>query len=436
MSSVTFANADAIVHKVRVLASSQLGLRLDQVRPESRLIEDLNCDSLDFVELVMEIEEEFGISLPSNSDDPIYKAVFTRRPFRIADIAELVVHQLQIQSAAEPIDWLAAESPSSTRCVPFTQAGVLLDPGSDVPLLEPVGLNECGVAAFRRRTDGMRCVMIPGAKCDIGQDGGLSDERPSHSVWISPFVIDCEPVSVLAYCRFLNRIGMRDPLVLQEWFVTSDDDHRKEHVPLACVDGVWQPRTQEAIAWPMIMVSWYGANAYSRWANRVEWRDYRQIHLFAPGRSTLPSEAQWEYAARGSLYREYPWGAASPTPALAQFGLHRRHRTYAFDDLPLAPVNAALGVSPWGPFHMAGNIWHWCADSYAPDFYSNPEAQADNPLNDVDSGNRSERGGSWIGGSALLRSSFRRGRPPQARGRCLGFRCTSAVPPTSLRTSR
>lgn len=428
MTDALIANTDSIVHQVRTIASAQLGLRLDQVRPESRLIEDLNCDSLDMVEMIMEIEERFGISLPDTSDDPIYKAVFARRPFRMADFGELVVHQLRTRDHAPAIAWLMAQSPVPASCVPFTQYGGPSVPGDDAPLLEPIGCGEGGNPLFRRRTDGMRCVLIPGATCEIGHNAGQRDERPRHSVRISPFIIDCEPVSVLAFGRFLNSIDVGDDHVLREWFITSEDDHRQDHVPVIKIDGRWQPRTPRASVWPMIMVSWYGANAYSRWANRVDWRDYRQVFCYAPGRSTLPSEAQWEYAARGARYQEYPWGDECPTPTLAQFGIHRRQRSYAFDELPLSPVNAALGVSPFGAFHMAGNIWHWCADSYAPDFYGTPEAQSDDPLNHSESGNRSERGGSWIGGGTLLRSSYRRAREPHARGRCLGFRCTSAPP--------
>jgi acyl carrier protein len=427
MASVLVTNLDSIVYQVRVIASEQFGLRLDQVRPESRLIEDLNCDSLDMIELIMEIEEQFGISMPDTSEDPIYKAVFTRRPFRIQDFAEIVMHQLQTRRLGQPIEWVFPQSPAPTRCVPFTQCGMLDAPDDDLPLLEPIGCDERGHSMFRRRTDGMRCVMVPEAICEIGHNGAQRDERPQHSACISRFIIDCEPVSVIAFCRFLNSVRVHDDRVLRDWFLTSDDDHRVEHVPVVSVDGAWQPRTARAGEWPMIMVSWHGANAYSRWANRVDWRDYRKRFLFAPGRSTLPSEAQWEYAARGAQYCEYPWGSAEPTTTLAQFGLHRRGHSYAFDDLPIAPVNAALGVSPFGLLHMAGNVWHWCADSYDPDFYTKPEALVRDPLNDAESGNRSERGGSWIGAGVLLRSSYRRGRAPSARGRCLGFRCTSAV---------
>lgn len=407
--------------------------KLQQVLPQTRFLEDLNADSLDLVELFMEVEDEFGIKLPDVPTDPVYKAIFTRRPFRIADFAEIIILQLESGSRSQPIAWLPALAPSSPASVPFLQGAALADFAPGEPLLEPMD-SLGGLEMFRRRTDGMRCVAIPEARCDIGSDSGQTDERPAHTVRLSSFVIDCEPVSVLAYCQFLNRAAvndpaaLRDPAVLGDWFVPSQGDRRAEHLPVVHLDGRWQPRTPAAGQWPMIMVSWYGANAYSRWANRLDWRQYKQLHLFAPGRSTLPSEAQWEYAARGARYREFPWGSQPPLPAIAQFGLHRRRRSYAFDEIPLAPVNAALGVSPFGVLHMAGNIWQWCADSYAPDFYTTPQAQTDDPLNTADTGNRSERGGSWIGSAALLRSSYRRARDPHARGRCLGFRCTSALP--------
>lgn len=425
---MTDPSIDIVLQRVRLIFSEHLGLPLERVRSESRTLEDLNCDSLDLVEIIMEIEEAFGVSLPVDSDDPIYKAVFARRPFRVATMAELVVHQLRNRPVAKRIEWLSAHAAAAVSCEPFTQGGALYEPSHDAPLYEPVGATEGGYAMLRRRTDGMRCVIIPGAVCQIGQDDAEADERPRHSVRISPFVIDCEPVSVCAYCLFLNNTGVSDVQVLRDLFVTSGNDHRIAHVPVVRADGRWHPRTPGSGTWPMIMVSWFGANAYSRWANRLDWREYKQRFLFAPGRSTLPSEAQWEYASRGPIYREYPWGSECATPALAHYGLHQRHRSYRFDELPIAPVNARLGVSPFGLFHMAGNVWQWCSDAYSPDFYRRQEAMIDDPLNDNETGNRSERGGSWIGSAALLRSSYRRGREPFARGRCLGFRCTGAAP--------
>jgi formylglycine-generating enzyme required for sulfatase activity len=173
----------------------------------------------------------------------------------------------------------------------------------------------------------------------------------------------------------------------------------------------------------MMLVSWFGANAYSLWANRRDWRHYRY-----EGVSGLPTEAQWEYAARGPRAARFPWGDADASPDRMRYGQHTRGASYAPESMPMAEVNARLGVSPFGLFHMAGNVWQWCHDWYWPDFYTTREALAPDPMNRRSSRVRSERGGSWIGPAFLCRSSYRRGRVPEAKGRCLGFRCTSAAP--------
>jgi sulfatase modifying factor 1 len=175
----------------------------------------------------------------------------------------------------------------------------------------------------------------------------------------------------------------------------------------------------------MILVSWFGANAYSLWANGQSWRDYRVEDNREPP-SFLPSEAQWEYAARGDTYSEFPWGVDPPAADLLRFDQHFKGATYQLETLPMAAVNDLLGMSPFGLHHMAGNVWQWCRDWYDDAFYGRPEASFRNPLNVVPGKVRCERGGSWIGPASLCRSSYRRGRPPLARGRCLGFRCVSS----------
>jgi formylglycine-generating enzyme required for sulfatase activity len=140
----------------------------------------------------------------------------------------------------------------------------------------------------------------------------------------------------------------------------------------------------------------------------------------------LPSEAQWEYAARGAIGKLFPWGDEPATPERARVALHTARAIYQ-SGLPLAGVTEKLGMSPFGLHHMAGNVWQWCADWYAADFYRQPGSRQRNPQNTTPGFARSERGGSWIGPADLARSSYRRGRPPGARGRCLGFRCIGSI---------
>jgi formylglycine-generating enzyme len=308
--------------------------------------------------------------------------------------------------------------------VPFTQlGGRSYEHHADVPLYEPWGAHT--LRQFRRRTDGMRCVAIPSATVEIGADDGPGgDARPKHLVPLDEFVIDVETVSTTAYCRFLNSIGDVDPQVLRDWFVLEPADDRHVHQLIDRVEEGWIPRPGAARK-PMMLVSWYGANAYSLWAHQFDWWEYRAAD--SGGICFLPSEAQWEYAARGARSTAYPWGDEPVVESRMNFGRHEPGSSYVAADLPLADVNDSLGMSPFGLHHMAGNVWQWCRDWYAADFYRTAEASEPNALNLTVSGVRSERGGSFVGPAELCRSSYRRGRNPAARGRCLGFRCVGLM---------
>ena len=416
-----------VEQRVCDIASEQLGIRREWISPRDRIVEDLNCDSLDLVEVLMDVEEAFGITLPERAPSPVYKAVFTRQPFRLSDLAELAYLQ---QGSGRPDrgSWRGARAePPPPASVPFTQlggrfVGRMSDRSGLWEALEPAG----ALTQFRRRCDGMRCVLVPAAAVVIGNVvvSAQPDERPQHVIEIDSFLIDAEPVSTTTYCRFLNSVGDVPLEALSHWFVLDPKDDRNEHVLVRRGESGWAPLAGTE-RWPMILVSWYGANAYSLWANGQECWDYRGESRSEPP-SFLPSEAQWEYASRGASYRAFPWGDEPPSPDRMRYGQHRRGATYRADTLPMADVNDLLGVSPLGLHHMAGNVWQWCRDWYDAAVYTRPEASLPNPVNRTPGKVRSERGGSWIGPAALCRSSFRRGRPPGARGRCLGFRCVSS----------
>ena len=411
------------------IASEQLAIPRVRISPGHRIIEDLHCDSLDLVELLMEVEDTFGITLPERAPNPVYKAVFTRQPFRLSDLAELAFLQ---QGSGRPDrgSWRTSKSdPPPSTSVPFTQLDGRWRRGATdrQALFEP--LQTAGpVLQYRRRSDGMRCLLVPSAAAEIGCDSpdAPADERPRHVVEFDTFLIDAEPVSTTAYCRFLNSVANVGPELLADWFVLDPEDDRNRHMPIEQESSVWRPLSGRE-RWPMILVSWFGANAYSLWVNEWDWRGYRGDGGDEP-ECLLPSEAQWEYAARGPEFREFPWGVEPPSQDRMRYGQHRKGLTYRAETLPMAEVNAELGMSPFGLHHMAGNVWQWCRDWYDATFYTRPEASCPNPVNRAPGKVRSERGGSWIGPADLCRSSFRRGRPPSARGRCLGFRCISPVP--------
>lgn len=404
------------------LAAPQVDQPPQQVSLDARLLEELGFDSLEIVEFILEVEETLGVGVP----DELASAIFTRPGAMLRTVADgLLEHWDEI-----PPDrsyWKKRRpTPTKGERVPFTQLGGSLGRGEwlDGELYAPLGPNREGFAQLLRRTDGMRCVVIPGAEVTLGRGDAdaLLDQQPQHRAWVSGFLMDAEPVCCGAFARFLDSVEDVPPEIVAEWCGVGRDDPRGTQFPLRRQGKRWEP-VPGTEAHPMVLVSWYGANAYSLWAHRQDWRRYRGETAMD---SYLPTEAQWEYAARGAEYRAYPWGDAPPTPELAAVARHSVDAKYSTPQLPSAEVHERLGMSPFGLHHMAGNVWQWCRDWYDPDFYSTPEAGGGDPVGTAPTGVRSERGGSWVGPGELAASSYRRGRPPGARGRCLGFRCAAA----------
>ncbi|EAQ77761.1 formylglycine-generating enzyme family protein [Blastopirellula marina] len=418
MSNGGWLDLNLVVERVADVASRQLCIPRDEIDSTSRLVEDLQCDSLDLVELLIELEEEFLVTIPDRPESPVGKSIFTRRPFRICDLAELVYLQ---QGTGMPVrrGWRRQIIADETNATPFTQLSGrcredLCSP--KVPRFEPLGCVQ-GIQQYRRRSDGMRCAWIPAAEFTMGSDAldAQTDEQPVRQVALDAYLIDAEPVSTTAYCRFLNSV-VATPANLGDWFLLDPADDRIAQMPILQREVGWSP-VAGAETMPMVLVSWYGANAYSLWANGFSFADYRSEAGF------LPSEAQWEHAATGAYATEDP----PSLDASLVYGQHHRGAVYHAANMPMAPVHLSAGVSKFGLHHMAGNVWQWCRDWYAEDFYARAESGAVNPVNMVESGVRSERGGSWVGPLDLCRTSYRRGRSPDARGRCLGFRCVSPV---------
>jgi serine/threonine protein kinase len=163
----------------------------------------------------------------------------------------------------------------------------------------------------------------------------------------------------------------------------------------------------ELVDHPVVFVSWTDARAYCRWAAR-----------------RLPSEAEWEKAARGADGNKYPWGREEPTPELANFG-HARARSYPAStrDGGTAPVTAfPHSASPYGIEGMAGNVFEWCEDVDEPGFYLHGPDR--NPRNTIQPGNAPcvIRGGSWRYDARSLRTYARASFPPTFRLDTVGFR--------------
>lgn len=402
----------------------QLELPQDKVHLDSRFIEDLGCDSLELVELLMAFEQEFQVEIPDRQHSPLFKSIFTRRAYRIRDAAEVIFLLQRNAPLLSPGTKL--ERTSHTR-VPvrtlFSQLGGRWEPDVEnwaPPFFESLE-GSAVVPQYRRRSDGMRCLLLPAAKIDIGSEEpeAQDDEGPLHCVQLDSFLIDAEPVSTTAFCRFLNSIQGAMEQHFVEWFILPPADDRQAQLQIRRTSLGWEP-VAGTERMPMMLVSWFGASAYSRWANDCDWRG---DDMAAP--CFLPSEAQWEYAARGIAGEPALTSRGNSMANPMNCESHQPGATYTASSMPLSAVNEELGMSPFGLHHMGGNVWQWCHDWYDEQFYESPEASGPNPVNLQETGIRSERGGSWVGPAELCRSSYRRGRVPTARGRCLGFRCIS-----------
>src|SRR5437660_186732 len=248
--------------RVADITSRQQGIPREKITPESRIIEDLNVDSLDLVELIITLEEEFRVSIPDN----IGKQMFVRSPLTISALAEIVRHQWGT-GILERKKWFGPRPKQvDPLTIPFTQLGRVPSKREwlDGELHESTASTAEGFSQFRRRTDGMRCVLIPAAEVELGSSAsdGSEDEHPKHRVRMDSFLIDAEPVSVSAFARFLNSTGNPELPVVWEWCGVAEDDRRRAHFQLQSGASSWEP-VPGTERQPMVLVSWYGSAAYS-----------------------------------------------------------------------------------------------------------------------------------------------------------------------------
>jgi formylglycine-generating enzyme required for sulfatase activity len=227
-------------------------------------------------------------------------------------------------------------------------------------------------------------ITIPAGPFTMGRDDGPEDERPAHQLTLPAFQIDHQPVINREFAEFLNACGHSSPR--GERYYDYDDNDARIHQ----VNGKYV--ADKGFENHPVVEPEYCA-----------WRGKR-----------LPSEAEWEKAARGSDQRRYPWGNAAPTRTQAQFGAR-------FNDT--APIeNFAAGASPYGVLGMAGNAWHWVSSAYRPYPY-----RADDGREDLTPGPvRATRGGGHDSPAEEITTTQRGrnlSRNPRAGHHNIAFRC-------------
>ena len=224
----------------------------------------------------------------------------------------------------------------------------------------------------------------------MGGNDGPADERPAHQVSLPTFAIDRLPVTNAQFAEFLNHGGSSNK---QNERLYDDDDadariHRQGSHWLA---------DQGYGHHPAVESSWAGARDYCAWRGK-----------------RLPTEAEWEKAARGSDGRKYPWGNMPPDRTRAQYGA-RFNETAPADAFP-------AGASPYGVLGMAGNTWEWVASAYRPYPYDAADGREDPATGPV----RGTRGGGHDSPAEEITTTQRGrnlSRNPAAGHHNIGFRC-------------
>lgn len=233
-------------------------------------------------------------------------------------------------------------------------------------------------------------VLVPAGDFEMGVDGDSlpSDEQPKHRVSLDAFHIGKYEVTNRQYWTFVKATGHRLP----ENCCDPKENIWRGNVML---DGIGEL--------PIINVSWDDAAAYCKWVG---------------GR--LPTEAEWEKAARGTDGRTYPWGNDPVSGNRANYSLEPV--PFFTGPSTLARVNQYdFGRGPFGTYEMAGNVWEWVQDWYDENYYKN--APAKNPTGPSDGKERGIRGGSWRNDAATLRSANRYKHAPTERRTYIGIRC-------------
>ena len=269
---------------------------------------------------------------------------------------------------------------SGTEAVSATETAVAKTTETIVPATPALGIGSTVIA----EKDGMALLFVPAGKFTMGSEKGDQDEMPAHEVYLDAFWIDRTEVTNKMYESCIAARACPDRFF-------SNSRTRTKYYGQSEFDD-----------YPVIYVDWHAANSYCEWADR-----------------RLPTEAEWEKAARGENAFTYPWG--NDAPETSQLNYFR-----SVGDTTEVGIYPS-GASPYRVLDMAGNVAEWVADLYDETYYAN--SPTSNPSG-ADSGNlRVARGGGWEDLEKTIRSSNRLFLHPDLEFNDLGFRCALSATP-------
>ncbi len=309
---------------------------------------------------------------------------FDRKMDGVAGLFILLAFALVGCTPRQPLLPTAAVVPSKTPAPFLTDTATVVAPS---PLPRNT-LTPTPAALTAEITDAKGVVMrlVPAGSFIMGSNDGMPDEKPPHTVSLPAFYMDRYEVTNALYKVCVDAGMCQIPAN------TSDGVHSGAY-------GTYNNRQFDNN--PVIWVDWNRANAYCQWRG-----------------ARLPTEAEWEKAARSTDGRIYPWGEGIDS-ALANYGGNAPDKYAGVFGKTVAVGSYPGGVSPYGIEDMAGNVWEWVADWY--DVYPGGDASVNEAFGKQTY--RVLRGGGWSDDPSLLRATFRGGNTPDTAVNYIGFRC-------------
>ena len=235
-------------------------------------------------------------------------------------------------------------------------------------------------------------ILIPAGNFIMGTNSeqANADQKPAHKVYLDAFYIDKHEVTNAQFEAFITDGGYQNQ---EHWTENGWNFIQKNHITTPLQHGENTVSTKPNH--PMIGVSWYEAKAYATWAGK-----------------RLPTESEWEKAAKGTKKRVYPWGDEMDFSKLSYFPHVTKVR--AVGSFP-------EGASPYGVLDMAGSVWEWCSDWYGESYY--PQSARENPKGPDSGEYRVLRGGGWDSIRLQLQCTYRYYDKADRRTYNIGFRC-------------
>jgi len=305
---------------------------------------------------------------------------------------------------------------SSFAIIPKTLSGAV---GENIRLANNKNTITWQVLSDRNRLDGDKfvfkvtvnklfeqpeMVFVKGGTFTMGSNE-YDDEKPTHEVSLSDFYMGKYEVKVSEFEQFISETNYKtDADKSGESYVYENGSWiTKKGVNWKC-DVAGNLRPQSDYKHPVIHVSWNDANEYCTWLSQKTGKKY-----------SLPTEAQWEYAAGGGASNRTKWAGTNNENDLGNFAWYSSNSNSTTHEVGTTQKANSLGI-----YDMSGNVWEWCLDWYDKNYYNNSTAK--DPVNVKKSDYRVLRGGSWVSYSYDCRVALRGGSGPSSGDDDSGFR--------------